>query len=215
MFVSWIMYIWSENLIALWRLRFKLFDYWSIKRRIQFIRFAAHSFQNFSDNVTSVSVATFLTIITSMSDSVHYLFIIIHRAQLRIQSIIQIRNNRILVITRPTISMLIIDDAFACIRIRFGAWLDVSRTEKRAHVLNWDVTAPVPPIIATISAVTFCDVSQCGVPCRSGAPRVSLQSGAVLTRVVSGLFRQLRGNYAEQTTAASSSWRYKSVSEED
>lgn len=136
LFVLWIMYISSANLISLWWLCFKLFDYWSIKRRIQFIRFTAHSFQNFSDNVTSVSVATFLTIITSMSDSVHYLFIIIHRAQLRIQSIIQIRNNTILVITRSTISMLIIDDRFACIRMRFEP--DVSRWCVR---LNWDVTA--------------------------------------------------------------------------
>lgn len=43
-----------------------------------------------------------------MSDSIHYLFVIICQVQLRIQSIIQIRNNRILVVTRPTIPMLII-----------------------------------------------------------------------------------------------------------
>ena len=43
-----------------------------------------------------------------MSDSIRYLFIIIRQTQLKIQSIIQIRNNRILVITKSTIPMLII-----------------------------------------------------------------------------------------------------------
>lgn len=58
----------------------KSFDYWSIKRLyivIQSVRFAAQSFQNFSDNVISISLATFLIIIASTFDSVHYLFIII------------------------------------------------------------------------------------------------------------------------------------------
>lgn len=155
---------------------------------IQFIRFAAQSFQNFSDNVTGISLATFLIIIAPMSDPVHYLFIIIHRAQLRIQSIIQIRNNRILVVTRPTIPMLIIVAVSHAPKLdsaRRLADVSAARTFKLRRFCALPASLPrlspahpgaaARAIIATILAATFCNPSRRGgIPApskRRAAPR--------------------------------------------